>query len=79
MFILYSEISGGTSEVSEHLYQDPLEAFSGRQQMSCGRNDNPTVKTFLQNIQCLYVCKNLQPCNCTMPTAGGGNATLYFL
>lgn len=34
---------------SERFCQDPVEAFFGKQRASGGRNDNPTVKTFLDN------------------------------
>lgn len=41
--------------LTEHLCQDPLEAFFGRQRMSCGRNDNPSVHTFLHNTTSLRI------------------------
>ena len=43
------KIPGVKFVLTEHLCQDPLEAFFGRQRMSCGKNDNPSVQTFLQN------------------------------
>ena len=48
-------ITGVKYVLTEHLCQDPLEAFFGRQRMSCGRNDNPNVQTFLQNTSSLRV------------------------
>ena len=48
-------IPGVKFVLTEHLCQDPLEAFFGRQRMSCGRNDNPSVQTFLQNTTSLRV------------------------
>lgn len=35
--------------LSERLCQDPVEAFFGKQRACGGRNDNPTVKQFLDN------------------------------
>ena len=48
-------IPGVKCVLTEHLNQDPLEAFFGRHRMSCGRNDNPNVHTFLQNTVSLRV------------------------
>jgi hypothetical protein len=48
-------IPGVKCVLTEHLNQDPLEAFFGRQRMSCGRNDNPSVSTFLKNAVSLRV------------------------
>ena len=48
-------IPGVKCVLTEHLNQDPLEAFFGRQRMSCGRNDNPSVNTFLKNTVSLRV------------------------
>lgn len=50
-----TSIPGVRYVLTEHLCQDPLEAFFGRQRMSCGRNNNPNVKTFLQNTVSLRV------------------------
>ena len=50
-----TSIPGVKFVLTEHLCQDPLEAFFGRQRMSCGRNDNPNVKSFLQNTVSLRV------------------------
>ena len=41
-------IPGVKYVLTEHLTQDPLEAFFGWQRMACGRNDNLSVNTFLQ-------------------------------
>ena len=49
------KIEGVDFFLTEHLCQDPLEAFFGRQRMSCGRNDNPNVQTFLQNTSSLRI------------------------
>ena len=49
------KIPGVKFVLTEHLCQDPLEAFFGRQRMSCGKNDNPNVQTFLQNTSSLRV------------------------
>ena len=48
-------IPGVKYVLTEHVCQDQLEAFFGRQRMSCGRNDNPNVQTFLQNIVSLRI------------------------
>ena len=48
-------VPGVKCVLTEHLNQDPLEAFFGRQRMSCGRNDNPSVQSFLQNTVSLRV------------------------
>jgi len=34
---------------SERFCQDPVEAFFGKQRACGGRNDNPTVKQFIDN------------------------------
>ena len=47
------KIAGVKFVLTEHLCQDPLEAFFGSQRMSCGKNDNPNVQTFLQNTSSL--------------------------
>ena len=72
--VRYSLISipGVRYVLTEHLCQDLLEAFLGRQRMNCGRNNNPNVKTFYR-ILCLYVRKDRQPCNHTVPTVREGN------
>lgn len=49
------KITGVKFVFTEHLCQDPLEAFFGRQRMSFGRNDNPNVQAFLQNTRSLRV------------------------
>ena len=41
--------------LSERLCQDPLESFFGKQHGCGGRNDNPTVKQFLDNTVSLRV------------------------
>uniref|UniRef100_A0A1X7TEI6 Transposable element P transposase-like RNase H C-terminal domain-containing protein n=1 Tax=Amphimedon queenslandica TaxID=400682 RepID=A0A1X7TEI6_AMPQE len=46
-------IPGVKYVLSEHLTQDCLEAFIGQQRMKGGRNDNPTVKSFLDNTASL--------------------------
>lgn len=48
-------IPGVKCVLTEHLNQDPLEAFFGRHRMSCGRNDNPNVRTFLDNTVSLRI------------------------
>lgn len=48
-------IQGVVCVLTEHLNQDPLEAFFGRHRMSCGYNDNPNVSTFLHNTVSLRV------------------------
>ena len=35
--------------LSERFFQNPLEAFFGKQRAQGGRNDNPTVQQFLKN------------------------------
>lgn len=49
------EVPGVKCVLTEHLNQDPLEAFFGRQRMGCGRNDNPSVQSFLQKTVSLRV------------------------
>ena len=39
--------------LTEHLTQDCLEAFFGQQRMKGGRNDNPSVKSFIENTASL--------------------------
>lgn len=48
-------LPGVSSVLTEHLNQDPIEAFFGRQRMSCGRNDNPSVASFLQTTNLLRI------------------------
>lgn len=48
-------VDGVQCVLTEHLCQDPLEAFFGRHRMSCGWNDNPNVHTFLHNTVSLRV------------------------
>ena len=50
-----TKIPGVECVLTEHLCQDPLEAFFGRQRMSCGHIDNPNVQTFLQNTVSLRI------------------------
>ena len=47
--------SGVKYLLSERFCQDPVEAFFGKQRASGGRNDNPTVKQFLDNTVSLRV------------------------
>lgn len=48
-------IPGVKFVLTEHLNQDPLEAFFGCQRMICGRNDNPSVNTFMHNTVSLRI------------------------
>ena len=41
--------------LSEKFCQDPLEAFFGKQRYKGGRNDNPSVKEFVNNTVSLRV------------------------
>ena len=41
--------SAGKFILSEHLNQDPLEGYFGKQRMKGGRSDNPSAEQFLQN------------------------------
>ena len=41
--LLFGYVEGVKCVLTEHLYQDPLEAFFVQQRMSCGRSDNPNV------------------------------------
>ena len=41
--------------LSERFCQDPLEAFFGKQRYKGGRNDNPSVKEFVDNAVSLRV------------------------
>ena len=50
-----SSVPGCTCVLTEHLNQDPLEAFFGRQRMGCGRNDNPDSNTFVNKTVSLRV------------------------
>lgn len=50
-----TEIPGVKFFLTEHLSQDPLEMFFGKQRMSCGRGTNPNVRTFLQNTMSLQL------------------------
>ena len=58
-------IPGVKCVLTEQLNQDPLEAFFGRRRMSCGRNDNPSVNTFLKNYSF-----SQPPCSHLEETAG---------
>ena len=41
--------------LSERFCQDPLESFFGKQRYKGGRNENPSVKEFLDNTVSLRV------------------------
>ena len=43
------KLKGVKCLLSERFCQDPVEAFFGKQRACGGRNDNPTVKQFLEN------------------------------
>lgn len=45
----------GKEHLTEHLNQDPLEAFLGCHRMMCGQNDNPNVNMFMQNTVSLRI------------------------
>lgn len=42
-------VPGVTYNLSERFCQDPLEGFFGKQRYKGGRNENPSVKEFLDN------------------------------
>lgn len=44
--------------LSERFCQDPVEEFFGHQRSRGGRNDNPTVKQFLENTVSLRIQKS---------------------
>ena len=44
--------------LSERFCQDPVEEFFGHQRSRGGRNDNPTVKQFLENTVSLRTQKS---------------------
>ena len=46
--------------LSEHLSQDPLENFFGKQRAREGRNDNLTVQCTLQNAGALRIQKSVR-------------------
>ena len=45
----------GAFLLSEKFSQDPLEEYFSKQRGLCGRNDNPTVREFQQNMLRLQV------------------------
>ncbi len=48
-------IPGVTCVLSERFCQDPLESFFGKQRYKDGRNENPSVKEFIDNTVSLRV------------------------
>ena len=56
-----TKIPGVEYVLTEHPFQNPLEAFFGRQRMSYGHNDNPNIQTFLQNTVSLRIQGSAAP------------------
>ena len=52
---LLLSVPGVTCVLSERFCQDPLESFFGKQRYKGGRNENPSVKDFLDNTVSLRV------------------------
>ena len=45
--------------LTERFNQDPLESYFGKQRARGGRNDNPSVRSFLHNEQAIRVHRSL--------------------
>lgn len=51
--------------LSTRFNQDPLEIYFAKQRARGGRNDNPSVDQFLQNVQAIRIGKSLSFGHCS--------------